>query len=183
MDKKSKETIVEAIYFLLNLRFMSNYNRIKKLEEEKIISEESNKPEHPMKRTRTIEEIDLNKYNYRDIFFKEYEEKGLEVLNDSSEVYNKEFDKHLINLNSLLDKKDKVKEVLDIEQQMKKIQAKKYISVKEFKEIYGYSPEWQKNRRSRIHNSLPYIQTVSGGKITYDVKEVENWFKNENITI
>lgn len=93
------------------------------------------------------------------------------------------FDKPLVKLNHLLDKKEQYQEVLDIEQEMKKMQTKKIINVKEFKEIYGFSPEWQKNRRQRIHNSLPYIQTVSGGKITYSVKDVENWFENENITI
>ena len=67
------------------------------------------------------------------------------------------------------------------EEKINAIQAKKYINVKEFTLIYGYSKEWQKNRRGRIHNSLPYIQTVQGGKIIYKVKEVENWFENENM--
>jgi len=65
-------------------------------------------------------------------------------------------------------------------QEIEKIQAKKYITVKEFTEIYNYSSDWQKNRRSRIHDHLPYQQTKNGGKITYVVSEIETWFQNNN---
>lgn len=68
------------------------------------------------------------------------------------------------------------------EEEIKAIQAKRYINVKEFTLIYGYSKEWQVNRRGRLYNSLPYIQTARGGKITYDVEDIETWFKNENIS-
>lgn len=66
---------------------------------------------------------------------------------------------------------------IDIE----KIQKKKYISVKEFTEIYSFSEDWQKNRRARIRDRLPFIQTTDGGKITYNVEEIEIWFDNNNI--
>lgn len=181
MDKKSTQTIKEVIEYLLKLRFSINYNRIKKLENEKIRIEESKQPKHPMGRERVIdEEIDFNKYIMKDIFLKEYEEKGLEVLNDNSEEYNKEIDEQLIKLNSLLDKNDKVKEVIDIEQQMKKIQSKKYITVKEFTEIYNIGKTSQQNYRSRLYDPLPYHQKVAGGKIVYVVKEVEEWFDNQH---
>lgn len=102
------------------------------------------------------------------------------VLKEREEIYKK-YNVSLIKLNTILESKEKYNEVLEIEKEMTKIQAKKIITVKEFKEIYGYSPEWQKNRRSRINSALPYIQTVEGGKVTYNVKEVNNWFENENI--
>jgi hypothetical protein len=55
-----------------------------------------------------------------------------------------------INLNNLLQKKDKVKPIVDIEQEMKKIQAKKYITVKEFSEIYNISKTSQQNYRGTL---------------------------------
>lgn len=67
---------------------------------------------------------------------------------------------------------------IDIE----KIQKKKYITTKEFVEIFGFSEDWQKNRRARIRDRLPFIQTIDGGKITYNVEEIEIWFENNNIS-
>ncbi len=90
------------------------------------------------------------------------------------------FDKPLVKLNHLLDKKEQNKEVIDLEQQMKKIQAKKYISVKELSEIYNISKTSQQNYRSRLHDSLPYHQKVEGGKITYIVEEIEKWLENQH---
>lgn len=92
----------------------------------------------------------------------------------------KEYDIPLIKLNNILEKEEQFQEVLEIEKQMKKLQSKKYITVKEFTEIYGFSTDWQKNRRSRIHHHLPFRQTTNNGKITYEVSEVEIWFENNN---
>jgi hypothetical protein len=94
----------------------------------------------------------------------------------------KEYDIPLIKLNNILEKKEQYQEVLEIEKQMKKLQSKKYITVKEFTEIYGFSTDWQKNRRSRIHQHLPFRQTTNNGKITYEVSEIEIWFENNNIS-
>ena len=69
------------------------------------------------------------------------------------------------------------------EQEIKRIQAKKYISVKEFTEIYGFGADWQRNRRSRIHNHLPYMQNTSNGKIMYKIVDVEIWFENNNVSV
>ncbi|MGE4517587.1 MAG: hypothetical protein AB7D96_12095 [Arcobacteraceae bacterium] len=85
-----------------------------------------------------------------------------------------------IELNNLLTYEDRIKEVIDLEQEMKKIQAKKYINVKEFTEIYGYSSDWQKNRRGRVHDHLPFRQDGHNRKITYVVSDVETWFENNN---
>lgn len=66
------------------------------------------------------------------------------------------------------------------EEEIKKIQAKKYITVQEFSLIYNYSSSWQKNRRARLHDRLPYRQNIRGGKITYEVEKVEIWFENND---
>ncbi|MCD4668004.1 MAG: hypothetical protein K8R44_05385 [Sulfurimonas sp.] len=62
---------------------------------------------------------------------------------------------------------------------MAKIQAKKYITVKEFEEIYSVSKTSQQNYRGRIYDPLPYHQKVFRGKILYNVQEVEQWFENQ----
>lgn len=87
----------------------------------------------------------------------------------------------MIKLNSLLEVKEKNQEVLEIEKEMAKLQAKKYITVKQFTEIYGYSSDWQKNRRGRIHDPLPSRQDGHNKKITYVVSDIETWFENNNI--
>jgi hypothetical protein len=65
-------------------------------------------------------------------------------------------------------------------QEMTKIQSKKYITVKEFSEIYSISKTSQQNYRGRIHDPLPYHQKVEGGKISYIVEEVKNWLENQH---
>ena len=93
-----------------------------------------------------------------------------------------DYDIPLIKLNNILEKEEQFQEILEIEKEMKKLQSKRYINVKEFTEIYGFSSDWQKNRRSRIHYPLPFIQTSHSGKITYEVSVVEMWFENNNIS-
>jgi hypothetical protein len=90
------------------------------------------------------------------------------------------YDKPLVKLNNLLKQEYQYKEVLEIEKQMMKIQSKKNISVKEFAEIYNVSKTSQQNYRGRIHDPLPYHQKVEGGKIVYNVEEVERWFENQH---
>ncbi|MBT5491619.1 hypothetical protein HOK00_04880 [bacterium] len=63
---------------------------------------------------------------------------------------------------------------------MKKIQTKKYISIKEFQEIYGKSKTSQQGLRGRLKDPIPYRQTVKNGSITYVIEEVEEWFKNQH---
>lgn len=75
-----------------------------------------------------------------------------------------------------MDNKDKE---LDIAIYMAKIQAKKYITVKEFEEIYSVSKNSQQNYRGRIHDPLPYHQKVLRGNILYNVEEVEQWLENQ----
>lgn len=90
------------------------------------------------------------------------------------------FDERLITLNKLLKKEEQNKEVLDIEQQMRKIQAKRNITVNEFIDIYSVSKTAQQNYRSRLNDPLPYHQKVKAGKIIYVVEEVEKWFENQH---
>lgn len=90
------------------------------------------------------------------------------------------YDKPLVKLNKLLTKPEQYKEVLDIEQEMRKIQTKNNITVKEFSEIYNISKTSQQNYRGRLYDPLPYHQKVAGGKIVYVVKEVEDWFDNQH---
>jgi len=82
-----------------------------------------------------------------------------------------------IDFNQL--KKEAEKEILEVQKQMAKIQAKKIISVREFTDIYGDSKTTQQNYRGRMHDPLPYEQKVEGGKVTYIVEKVEQWKANQ----
>ena len=61
---------------------------------------------------------------------------------------------------------------------IEKLKYKKYITTKEFTFLYGFSKEWQANRRGRIHDSLPYVQEDYGHKILYNVRDIDIWFEN-----
>lgn len=82
----------------------------------------------------------------------------------------------LEKLNKLLDLEDKI----DLKNDIINLQEKEVITVREFKILYGKSPESQKNLRGRIHDPLPYQQTVKNGKITYKKDEVKNWLDNQH---
>ena len=82
-----------------------------------------------------------------------------------------------LNLNQL--KKKAEQEVLEVQKQITELQLKKYITVKEFAKIYNISKTSQQNYRTRLQDPLPYHQKVEGGKITYVVNEVEQWFENQ----
>lgn len=92
----------------------------------------------------------------------------------------KRLDSTLVKLNHLLGKKEQYMEVLDIEEQMRKIQVKKNITRKEFAEIYNISISSQDVYRGRLYDPLPYHQKVAGGKVVYVVDEVEKWFANQH---
>lgn len=74
----------------------------------------------------------------------------------------------------------KQERIQKIEESITKIQHKKLITVKEFTELYGFSSDWQKNRRGRLKDHLPYNQYTVGGMIKYNIDEVEIWFKNNH---
>ncbi|MDN5109393.1 hypothetical protein PJV99_04525 [Aliarcobacter butzleri] len=85
----------------------------------------------------------------------------------------------LIKLNNLLDEKDKDTDINKLEQEMKIIQVKKYITVDEFEKIFNISKSSQRDLRSKLRNPLPYHQKIAKGKIVYVVEEVEKWFENQ----
>ena len=64
-------------------------------------------------------------------------------------------------------------EIIEIKEYMAKIQSKKYITVKEFSEIYNVSVSSQQNYRGRLYDPLPYHQKVFRANITYTVSEIE----------
>lgn len=90
------------------------------------------------------------------------------------------FDMPLVKLNKLLEKEEQYQEIIEIEKRMAKIQAKKYITNKECEEIYNRSKRYLQDARGRIHDPLPYHQTVAGGKIGYVVEEIEEWFQRND---
>ena len=85
-------------------------------------------------------------------------------------VYNSMLD-NVISLNKLLEKPNK--KLLEIDQ----IRQKEFITTKEFEKLYGYSVQWQTQKRSNIHDPL---LTVSGKnkKILYNTDEVKKWLDN-----
>lgn len=108
----------------------------------------------------------------------------LEFIAKREKYRNNSFNSDLIILKLVKLKMDILHEILnnlDNEEvnYMSKIQAKKYINVKEFEEIYDISKSSQRDYRGRLHNPLPYHQKVFRGKILYDVDEIEKWFENE----
>ena len=94
-------------------------------------------------------------------------------------ITTEKYDKPLIKLNSLLKYEDKYKEVFEIEAEMRKIQAKKYITTDEMVEIYNISISSQRDYRGRLNDPLPFNQKKFRGKITYTVEEIEKWLKNQ----
>ena len=94
-------------------------------------------------------------------------------------ITTEKYDKPLIKLNSLLKYEDKYKEIFEIEAEMRKIQAKKYITTDEMVEIYNISISSQRDYRGRLNDPLPFNQKKFRGKITYTVEEIEKWLKNQ----
>ena len=94
-------------------------------------------------------------------------------------ITTEKYDKPLIKLNSLLKYEDKYKEVFEIEAEMRKIQAKKYITTDEMVEIYNMSISSQRDYRGRLNDPLPFNQEKFRTKITYTVEEIEKWKKNQ----
>ena len=75
-------------------------------------------------------------------------------------------------------KRDAEQEVLEVQKHMAKIQSKKFITIKEYTDIYGASKTSQQGYRGRRKNPLPYKQEVEGGRILYSIEEVEKWREN-----
>tara|TARA_B100001063_G_scaffold168856_1_gene158036 strand:- start:759 stop:1499 length:741 start_codon:yes stop_codon:yes gene_type:complete len=84
---------------------------------------------------------------------------------------------------SLLDKHKQIELTKRVDAvEIEKIQAKRYITVKEFTEIFNKGEQWQRDRRdNRIHNKLPTFpkDRKKGDEILYELEEVIIWFENE----
>ena len=121
--------------------------------------------------------------DYVDIFYEINEEnENNKELNELLEIFDyieEKNDKLLIKLNNLLDEKDKDNDINKLEEEIKLIQVKKYITVNEFEKMFNVSKSSQRDLRSRLRNPLPYHQKVEMGKIVYVVDEVEKWFSNQ----
>ncbi len=116
-------------------------------------------------------------YDNENLYTSKYDYEEKDRLNN---ITTNKYDIPLVKLNKLLKQEERYKEILEIEKQMIKIQVKKNITVKEFAEIYNVSKTSQQNYRGRLDNPLPYHQKVEGGKIIYNVEEVEKWFENQH---
>ena len=104
----------------------------------------------------------------------------IEFINLNADISKTiELDSELVKLNALLPIKEQDKELIDLAQQMEKIQAKKYISIAEFTEIYGKSKTSQQGLRGRLKDPIPYKQISKNSAILYEVELVEKWFKNQ----
>ena len=164
MDNHSKEVIQEVITYLLGLR----HTLIKK----EIQIQKGGK--WSQERIEIFASDYISSMDYVLGKFGDNIDDGLDLT-----ILN-EVDTKLISLNSLLSIKEKVVEAVNLEEEIKKIQAKKNITVKEFAEIYNISRTSQQNYRARLNDPLPYHQKVEGGKIVYVAEEVENWFVNQH---
>jgi hypothetical protein len=127
-------------------------------------------------RTRELAENEENFHMVNS--FPQYEENHFD-LEEANKATMERYDSRLIALNNLLKQEERNKEVLDIEAEMRKIQAKKYITTDEMVEIYNISISSQRDYRGRLNDPLPFNQKKFRGKITYTVEEIEKWLKNQ----
>lgn len=124
---------------------------------------------------------------------------------EEAKIINNRFDKRLITLNSLLEKEEQNREVLNIEDIMKEmnkkidnlskkkekkekkeftveeikvIKEKEFITVDEFQAIFNRGTDSQKNYRGRLKNPLPTFSGGGSGVDTiYDRLEAKKWVK------
>lgn len=127
-----------------------------------------------------LRKMQINKNRIMDVPFVDNEEFNQQLKEKRDERTVETFDIPLVKLNKLLKFSEQYEEVIDIEKQMKKIQAKKYITTAEMEEIYNISISSQKDYRGRLNDPLPFQQKVFRGKITYIVEDIEKWLKNQH---
>jgi hypothetical protein len=122
---------------------------------------------------------DVNEKNANDTGFSEAMKlkiatKGNKSLYTIQTLYNNVYNSMLnnvISLNKLLEKPNK--KLLEIDQ----IRQKEFITAKEFEILYGYSVQWQTQKRSNIHYPLPIV-SEKNKKILYNAIEVKKWLDN-----
>ncbi|MCK5111824.1 MAG: hypothetical protein KAQ94_09920 [Arcobacteraceae bacterium] len=127
---------------------------------------------------------------YLDIYDIAYEDKTIGDIISNNKVALDYYNQNVNTYNTLLDFAmdiyklyDDIKidylDNIDSKSRIEKIQAKKYISIKEFEEIYGKSETSQQGLRGRLKDPIPYRQIVKNGAVTYVVEEIEKWFSNQ----
>ena len=88
------------------------------------------------------------------------------------------------SLRETMKKVDMIKRITDKSQQdvqQKSVSQKRYLSVKDLAEMYSISDSQQKALRGRVKNPLPFYQDGSGGKIRYNISEIEDWMGQQKI--
>lgn len=116
---------------------------------------------------------------------------------EEAKIINNRFDKRLITLNSLLEKEEQNKDVLNIEMIMKEMNKKidklneekssdvikrlneqEFINIEEFEILFKRKKDSQKIYRARNKNPLPTISSGGSGVDTiYDRLEAKKWVK------
>jgi len=118
---------------------------------------------HFIKKKQSEEIFDLEYENASDIDISKLEKKHKKQIDD---IYTKKY-----NI------------IPTLEEDIKKIQAKKYLSPKEMAEVYkAMSISSQETYRGRLRDKIPYKQIKKKGNITYSVIEVEEWMENNNVS-
>jgi hypothetical protein len=147
-----------------------------------------------VKDTEEIKELLLLKRELRNVYYKLSEINT--ILDNNARLYiKKEDNEDLIyafhEFNNVIKKFDSFdKNILNIVKtierptgyafKLQKTQLKKFISVDEFSEIFGYSKSSQQNFRSRLYNPIPFLQDKKKGKIIYDIEKVKLWLTNNS---
>lgn len=189
--KTKKDNIIESILLLLDLNYrhfspeesdnhIFNINRKRRRLTEEELRNEAKLPFSRMNWVATYRDYKsrIKDPNNTDFDIENVLKNALGLLKGSKREYF-EIKRAMITLNNTLKEKEKIKVIVGLEQEMKQIEAKKYITVKEFEKKYNLCSTSQQNYRGRMKDPLPYHQRVERGKITYNIDEVERWFQNQ----
>ncbi len=167
MNKKSKQTIIETMFLLTDLND-KNFSRHMK----------------PFKLHNPANlESWISSYRNGSLKADDRVDEVIEVMLKNlkgSDKEQEEIKQTIINLNNLLNNSDKIKPIVDLEEEMKKIQVKNFITTNEMSEIYNISISSQKDYRGRLNDPLPFTQKKFRGKINYIVEDIEKWLKNQH---
>lgn len=121
----------------------------------------------------SLEHIMYNKVKQSDDYIYQCFQEYINQVN----TYINDFQNDMKQLISNIDDKEQQEEMLKKLEliNLERLNKKKYISVDEFKTLFGYSVTSQQNMRGRTHNPIPFIQEKLGSKITYEVELVKEW--------
>ena len=106
----------------------------------------------------------------KNAFFKQ----KLETISAMENFYESKKDNLYLRLDN--SKKDELISLYK-ENNLLKIVKQRYITVKEFKIMFGDSIDTQEVFRTRVDDPIPYIQVNEGGKIKYDLQKVTKWME------